>query len=667
MPSRLGAGILCWPLSCFALQEAVRDTIELPQIQSKSDPNAVRLRAAQSEVVLLPKDWEGRSVSLADLIAEQAGIETRRYGGMGSFQTVTVRGGGSDRLLVYLDDVPLNSAGGGPVDLGKLNLDLFERIEIRKGMVPAEEGGNAMGGSLHLYTRGHQNNQAHLSLSAGSHGAQQHSLAGGYSVGPDLHRVSIFANVGYSRADNDFEYLNRNSTPYNPDDDFWTTRENSEFRSLEAHVQARFALGSGQSLRFKTAYSGNSGGLPGSEGEVTHTAGFSNTLRQYLVGWEYAPNSEGQRLAIQASLDDETPEFHWTKADPIGLTSGHDTTEISTRSIRSQGQVYWDVAWKSGTREWRLSSLVSGGQENLEPSGTISDNPSWNNRRRNVLGAADISFQPDTSWTITVGGQGQIVSDYTEGGIAYYGAAVPPTDKTESYPAGRLGVLWRPINPASFFANAGRFYHLPSLTDRFGGRWGMIANPDLLPERGLNTEAGARWRWQSGFMESCLFWNRTDDALFYLRSANLIKPSNLDATLAEGLELTLEQGLPFGVQESFVATAQHTENISDTYYHGLILPDQPVWRHVLKTRIPLPFHFSAEHMWDFRTSLYRDPGNLERIPPQHLHHALLRWNWKRHISVSASVENITDTYYENAYDAYPYPGRQFFVAVNGNL
>ena len=171
--------------------------------------------------------------------------------------------------------------------------------------------------------------------------------------------------------------------------------------------------------------------LPGSEGEVTHTAGFSNTLRQYLVGWEYAPNSEGQRLAIQASLDDETPEFHWTKADPIGLTSGHDTTEISTRSIRSQGQVYWDVAWKSGTREWRLSSLVSGGQENLEPSGTISDNPSWNNRRRNVLGAADISFQPDTSWTITVGGQGQIVSDYTEGGIAYYGAAVPPTDKTE--------------------------------------------------------------------------------------------------------------------------------------------------------------------------------------------------------------------------------------------
>lgn len=113
------------------------------------------MQAGQAEIILRPETWEGRSLSLADVLAEQAGIETRRYGGLGSFQTVSIRGSTGARVLVYLDDVPLNSAGGAPVDLGKIDLDLLDRVEIRKGIAPAEDGGNAMGGVIRLYTRGH--------------------------------------------------------------------------------------------------------------------------------------------------------------------------------------------------------------------------------------------------------------------------------------------------------------------------------------------------------------------------------------------------------------------------------------------------------------------------------------------------------------------------------
>jgi hypothetical protein len=80
-------------------------------VQVNRDP--ARLDANQSEIVLYAKEWQGRQLSLADILAEQAGIETRRYGGLGSFQTVSLRGSASAQVEVYMDDVPLHSAGCG--------------------------------------------------------------------------------------------------------------------------------------------------------------------------------------------------------------------------------------------------------------------------------------------------------------------------------------------------------------------------------------------------------------------------------------------------------------------------------------------------------------------------------------------------------------------------
>jgi outer membrane receptor protein involved in Fe transport len=237
----------------------------------------------------------------------------------------------------------------------------------------------------------------------------------------------------------------------------------------------------------------------------------------------------------------------------------------------------------------------------------------------------------------------------------------------EWHASGRAGFLWRPRHSQSWFANAGRFYHLPGLVDRYGGRWGMVANPDLRPEQGLNAEAGFRRRWKSGFLELCLFRNQITDAILYLRSANLAKPFNLDAALAQGAELSLDQSLPLGLGFSYAATVQGTENQSRTYYRGLALPDEPVYHHTWKTRAALPWRLGLEYAWDFRTDVFRDPGNLQRIPSQHLHHLLFRLGPVQGLRLLFSVQNLTDTYYENVYSAYPYPGRVFHATLTANL
>jgi outer membrane cobalamin receptor len=644
---------------------AVPDTLELSPKAVQNQPDNSRLKAGQSEITLRSEAWQGRAISLPDILAEQAGIETRRYGGIGSFQTASIRGSSGSRLLVFLDGVPMNSAGGGAVDLGKINLDGIDRIEIRKGMAPASEGGNGMGGVVHLYSKLGQRN-AEVTLGAGSFGLKRTAISGGTTN----NRVSLLGNLAWMQAKNDFAYLDRNHTAYNLDDDQWTTRQNSAYRSLEAHTQANFNITPRQSLRLKMATSNNSGGLPGDEGAVTKTAGFSNTLYQYLFAWEVQEPANQNRFSAELSLDEETPEFHWTKADPIGLSFGRDTTVLKNRSSRTQLRLHGDYAWPTFL-DWDFGSfwLLSLGQEKLRPVADdyAGTNPDRDNLRQQGALAGDFTLAKDSLLRFTLGANSEWIMDRTLAGINYYGDTLLARKAREWHPSGRIGALWSPRPSLSLFTNLGKFYHLPSLGDRFGGRWGLVPNPRLHEETGINFEIGLRQKWTSGYLEVCAFRNQIQDAILYIHSLNLVKAINLDATLTEGLEVTLDQALPFGLSTAYSATFRDSENQSQTYYAGLTLPDAPLYHHHLKTRIPFLKKFSLEQAWEYRTEIFRDPGNVQRIPAQNLLHATLHWHPINRIQLDASLQNITDTYYEDVYSAFPYPGRNFSMTITTKL
>jgi|GEM_PF-7055317 len=654
---------------------AKTEASELPAQSVHRDLTATRLNAGQGELTLLPGDWEGRTLTLADLLAEQAGIETRRYGGLGSFQTLSIRGATGARVKVYLDDIPLNSAGGGPVDLGKIDLVLLERIEVRKGIAPAEDGGNSLGGVIRLYTRGQGDARAEsrLSLGAGSHGLQRYALSAGSSPSGGGALLSAFGNLAFTRADNDFDYLDRNQTPYNPDDDRWTVRKNSAYRDWQGHAQVNWALAGGQ-LRFKLGHSENGGGLPGKEGQVSYGSGFSDRQTQYHVSYGRGSSDKGWQNEWSLSVDEQNPAVHWTKDDPIGWSIAGDTVELFSRSQKKQAQ--WRLASPAFalgaiTHEWLMLAVAQ--QENLKPweDETGAETSGWNNGRRGLSLALDwkpvLSLGADKSLAATLGGQAEWLENRTEGANMPYGGDISLGTDPAQYQSWRLGLLGRPSASLSLYTNLARFYRLPGLVDLFGGRWGMLANPELKPEQGLNFEAGARWHWPQGFAEACFFRNSAQDAILYQQSASLLKAYNLDASLAQGLEFSARQEILWGFNLSLTATAQDTRNTSATYNRGKRLPDQPSFSHHLRESLPLPGGFVIEHRWERRSEVFRDPGNLQRIPAQNLQHVKLHWSHGRRVAADCSVQNITDEFYEDAYASYPYPGRQVEVTLNVGL
>lgn len=674
-----------------ALKPLPKDTAELADRAVKGNPQALKLRAAQSEVILTQEAWAGRPVSLADVLAEQAGIETRRYGGVGSFQTVSMRGSTAARVQVLLDDVPLNSAGGGPVDLGKLDLGVIERIEAVKGMVPAEDGGNGMGGVVRLYTKGHSQGtgSAQVSLGAGSHGTRRHSFSAQTPASRGGAKISALVNAAITGSDNDFRYLDRNATPYNLNDDAWVTRRNSEYAGLTGNALVRFdALGGG--FRLKVAHDRHSGGLPGREGEVTTTAGHFLRHTQYLVGYVHGDDQTpgAWRHTVEAASDEETPGMHWTRGEPIGWPSLGDTVRLYTRSRRDRLIVRAGSGpLLSAAHPIRLSLFAALAREALEPWGDKEGSLvlGWRNGRDEASVAGDAVWtllradEDKSTLNLIAAGHLAHVSEHTEGAHLPLGGDLRLGESNAVHASGRMGLHGvhgqsQSQSQLGFYANAGSYYHLPSLSDRYGGRFGVVANPSLRPERALHLETGLRWAFARGYAEAGLFRHATEDALFYSQVANLIKAYNLDAALVHGLELHLECDLVWGLKFFGSSTLQKTRNLSDTYDRGKRLPNQPGHNHTsrLAWNLPLPLHFnrvfglSLDYRYELSGDMYRDPSNLTLIPAQSLHHAGAQARMGA-FGVHAAFQNLGDVFYEDAYGSYPYPGRQYLLTVTYRL
>jgi len=103
--------------------------------------------------VIDTSDAASRVQSAAEILAESVGVQVQRFGGLGAFSTVSVRGSTPNQVEVYLNNVLLNRANAGLVDLGNLPLDNVERIEIYRGFAPLQLGAGSIGGAINLVTR----------------------------------------------------------------------------------------------------------------------------------------------------------------------------------------------------------------------------------------------------------------------------------------------------------------------------------------------------------------------------------------------------------------------------------------------------------------------------------------------------------------------------------
>ena len=105
--------------------------------------------------------------NLNTLIGRSSGIRVREDGGVGSDFDLSINGLSGNSIRYFIDGIPLISIGNG-TSLANLPVNIVNRIDLYKGVVPVHLGADALGGAVNIITKKATKNFLDLSYGMGS-------------------------------------------------------------------------------------------------------------------------------------------------------------------------------------------------------------------------------------------------------------------------------------------------------------------------------------------------------------------------------------------------------------------------------------------------------------------------------------------------------------------
>ncbi|MDR1202387.1 MAG: TonB-dependent receptor [Tannerellaceae bacterium] len=150
----------------FVLEEGAVDLDEVT-IYGKSQVQRIREGSFTVNALKIAGVLQNTSASLNNIIGRSTSVRIREEGGVGSDFDLSINGMSGNSVRYFLDGMPLDTKGSG-VSLANLPINIIDRIEIYKGVIPASLGADALGGAINIITKQEKENYLDASYSIGS-------------------------------------------------------------------------------------------------------------------------------------------------------------------------------------------------------------------------------------------------------------------------------------------------------------------------------------------------------------------------------------------------------------------------------------------------------------------------------------------------------------------
>ena len=153
--------------------------------------------------VINGKDLQGRSVSLETILDKTIGLKVGQTGGLGSSSRIIVHGLEGNRIQILWDGIPM-STSDGTFSLDEIPIDIIERIEVYKSIIPARFGCDGLGGAVNIVTKEFSTDYLDASYELGSY--QTHK--GSVFSRKNFPKSGILLGAGgyYTSAKNDYSF-----------------------------------------------------------------------------------------------------------------------------------------------------------------------------------------------------------------------------------------------------------------------------------------------------------------------------------------------------------------------------------------------------------------------------------------------------------------------------
>jgi len=606
--------------------EAPLDVLELPPVEVKPTPPpspdaVIRRDPTGSLSVIEVEARAGEARDTAGLLTEVPGLLIQQLGGFGQSQSVSMRGASSNGVLVLLDGVPLNGAGG-LVDLSRLPVAWLSRLEVLRGGAGAAYGSGALGGAVNLVTRDlSQTPSASIELGAGSFGtyAGHGSLAGPLLGGEGLLVVHAGRSAG------DFPYLHDATPAWDGDVPEPRRRVNNDAAIGGGLLRFRRPLTRALSIEALGALTLDARGLAGTELNP------SPDLRE-----SHRRTHAALRVLHAAAGAPELSARGWYRSDAtrrLGFSAGaqhHAALGVELDAAIALGRAHVLSAHASLAREW------------------FDDARQAVVRHQAALSLMD-SWQPWSFLTLVPSIRVDRIGEDT---------LLSP----------KLGAAVQLPLQFVLRANLGRSHRAPRFLELYVPQGGLAPNAALLPERALGGDVGLAYASPALQVGVTAFQTRYENLISYeMYPPSLPRPYNLGSAQVRGLESSLQFRPWTWLSASGSWTWLNGLNlIQDVRYHLKALPYRPAHRGFARLEGG-PGWLRAHAQLEAQTAQFIDRTESTSLEPR----AMLHLGLSAHLGpvihpvrIAFEARNATDVRVHD-FNGYPLPGRSFHLTVGG--
>ena len=677
------------------------------------------------------EELERRSLNtIGDIFRTLPGTSTVNEG---AFQVrPRIRGLDSNRVLILVDGERLNngrtSTGQSGVEIGLVDLDSIETVEVARGAGSVLYGTDALAGTVNIITR----DTPPRRLDGFRFGA---SFNGLYSSNETGRRGSL-AVTGANKffAFRLAQSLERFDNYHSSDFDGLASTEvqNSQSHGENSQATARFFIDENNSLRFNFERRRAANiGVPTLVGVFNAFFPFSNrdkfsarydgqNFNRYLARFSGSFYVQRQKrnfsniLNVPAALPFFPGQFQSSETVTDTKTTGFDLQSnwtLGKRFFLTAGASFF----RDRNNDNRFIVLLSPNFRTNPPSLTRSED-----RSRSVPDASFGSFavfvQDEFQITDRLKLTGGLRTDFFRSrAVRISGFALPSTftqdqiqdlgldgltsglNVNQKAVTGDFGAVFKVTRDVSLTGRVGRSYRVPNLFERFFTDFGsaggfVVGNPNLKPESGINFDAGAKFNtsrsagsltyFNNGyrnFLSTINAFDRNGNPIMIPRPGQAAIPVsqtiNIGCARIQGVEAELEVPLKFG--GGFL-----TPGGNFSYLRG----DDTTANQPLDTITP--FKTVLNLRWQALSNRYfaewttRIIGKQERLSTAFLlanagaepgfNASDLRggYNFRREryrLSLNAGITNLFNRFYSEQFVLAPARGRSFVVSTTWEL
>ncbi len=601
--------------------------------------------------------------TVTDVLEESVGVQVKRWGGLGSFATVSVRGASASQVEVYLDGVPLNRAWSGIANIGDLAIDSFSQIEVFRGSSPVDFSSAGIGGVVNLKTRKKEGEGNRFTVSMGSFDTYKLNL----SRWENFENWNYLIFLGHLQSEGDFKFENDNGTPLNSDDDFEDTRVNNDFQSNDLVTRFGFdASGWENQIILRGHYKDQ--GMPGPHTVQAEHTRF--TTKHAMLAYSSRKHSlAGGKFDLELGADGFWMEegYSDTKGE-VGLGRRENRNTTYTYGLHT------NFSWFPGKFSESVQGCFSLREEEFHPLNLFPEREEGKVQSRWFATSAIESEFVYRKLGIIPSLRHQHYWSEIEGDPYFsWAEAAGEAKEEDDFFSPSLGA-WIYLGKGLVFkGNYGVYWRMPTFFELFGDRGTTVGNTSLEPERGENFDLGLRWQMENtGIidrmdLEWCYYQSQIEDMIiFFQNSQRTIRAINIGAAYIWGHEFRFLLDLQGGLDLSGNYTYQIAMDQGDvSYWQDKALPFRPTHEAYLrlgysaseKWKTWIDFNYMGENYWD-RANAFPVPERkildigVGFYPPFR----------KYHLAFSFEVNNLLDEQISDI-AGYPMPGRTCFATA----